>query len=117
MDEKYEYYKKLHPEWSHEQIVAAVSVEMSAANEVTKAGKDANPNDPDLIRSVLQGAKEWLREVLPDVFAKVANFFDELINNVGKWVEKGLNYVIDAIDYLYKKGRTVVEALKEPTDK
>ena len=23
----------------------------------------------------------------------------------------------DAIDYLYKKGRTVVEALKEPTDK
>ena len=76
-----------------------------------------NPNDPDLIRSVLQGAKEWLREVLPDVFAKVANFFDELINNVGKWVEKGLNYVIDAIDYLYKKGRTVVEALKEPTDK
>lgn len=113
MEEKYEYYKKLHPEWSHEQIVAAVS----AANEVTKAGKDANPNDPDLIRSVLQGAKEWLREVLPDVFAKVANFFDELINNVGKWVEKGLNYVIDAIDYLYKKGRTVVEALKEPTDK
>lgn len=32
MEEKYEYYKKLHPEWSHEQIVAAVSVEMSAAH-------------------------------------------------------------------------------------
>ena len=115
MEEKYNYYKKLHPEWSHEQIMAAVSIEMSAADKVTKAGKDADPNDPELIRSVLLGAKEWLHEVLPEVFAKVANFFDDLINNIGKWIEKGLGYVINAIDYLYQKGKNVVEALKEPS--
>lgn len=114
MEEKYNHYKSLHPEWSHEQIMAAVSIEMSAANKVTDAGENADPNDQELIRSVLLGAKEWLHEVLPEVFAKVANFFDDLINNIGKWLAKGLGYVFDAIDYLYKKGKTVVEALKDP---
>lgn len=112
MEEKYEYYKKLHPEWSQEQIMAAVSIDMSAANEVSKAGKDADPNDPELIGAVLQGAREWLHEVLPEVFAKVAEFFDYLITNIGKWAEKGLAYVVDAIDYLYQKGKIVVFALK-----
>ena len=88
---------------------------MSAANKVTEAGEKADPNDQELIRSVLLGAKEWLHEVLPEVFVKVANFFDDIIINIGKWIEKGLSYVFDAIDYLYKKGKTVVEALKNPT--
>lgn len=112
-NQKYEYYKKLHPEWSEEQIIAAVSVDMSAANVITKAGKDVTPNDPDIIRDVLDGARNWLKEVLPDVFAKVAEMFEKLINNIGAWAQKGLEYVIDAIDFLYKKGKTVFNALKE----
>lgn len=114
MEEKYNHYKELHPEWSHEQIMAAVSIDMSASVEVSKAGAEVNPNDPDLIRSILQNARDWLKEVLPDVFSKVAVFFDNLINHIGEWVVKGLGYVIDAIDYLYQKGKMVVNTLNAP---
>ena len=101
MEEKYNHYKRLHPEWSHEQIMAAVSIEMSAANKVTEAGEKADPNDQELVRSVLLGAKEWLHEVLPEVFANVANFFDDIINNIGKWIEKGLSYVFDKCMFMW----------------
>lgn len=115
MEEKYKYYKEKHPDWSEEQIKAAISIDLSAGNVINKAGKDVT-NSPDLIKDVLKGAKEWLQEVLPDVFAKVASFFDEMINTIGLWVEKGLTYVIDALDYLWSKGKVAVEALKQPLD-
>lgn len=117
MEEKYNYYKELHPEWSHEQIMAAVSIAMSAGNEISKAGADVSSDNPELIQSILQNARDWLKVVLPDVFAKVAEFFDFLINNIGVWVGKGLGYIIDAIDYLYQKGKIVIEALNTPVNK
>lgn len=113
-NERYEHYKKLHPEWSEDQIKAAVSIDMSASNVISKEGKDVSPNDPDIIKSILEGARDWLKEVLPDVFSRVSSFFDKLITSVGEWVQKGLAYAINAVEYLYEKGKTVIDALKTP---
>lgn len=96
-NEKYNYYQKLHPEWSEEQIWAAVSIDMNAAKEINERGNDVSPNDPDLIKAVLDGARDWLREVLPNVFVKVQVFFDKLILSIGEWVQKGLSYVLELI--------------------
>ena len=95
--EKYNYYQKLHPEWSEEQIWAAVSIDMNAAKEINERGNDVSPNDPDLIKAVLDGARDWLREVLPNVFVKVQAFFDKLILSIGEWVQKGLSYFLELI--------------------
>lgn len=116
IEERIQLLKSKHPDWSEEQIKSAIAIELSAGNVVDKAGKDISPNDPDIMKAVLLGAKEWLHEVLPEIFAKVATFFDNLINTVGTWVEKGLTYVVEAIDYLWSKGKVAVEALKRPLD-
>lgn len=96
-NEKYEYYKNLHPEWSDEQIWSAVSIDMSAAKEIGERGNDVSPNDPDLIKAVLDGARNWIRDVLPNVFIKVQAFFDKMIQSIGEWIQKGLSYVLELI--------------------
>ena len=70
---------------------------MSAAKEISERGNSVSPNDPDLIKAVLDGARNWLRDVLPNVFIKVQAFFDKMIQSIGEWIQKGLSYVIELI--------------------
>lgn len=102
-NQKYDYFKAKHPEWSEEQIWTAVSLDMESDRVIDEKGSDVDPNDPDMIKEVLDGAREWLSEVLPDIFAKVAKFFDKLLTTIGEWVQKGLSYVVDAIAYLLNR--------------
>lgn len=96
-NERYNRYKQEHPEWSDDQIWAAISIEMEAEKVLDDKGADMTPNDPDIIKEIIQGAKNWLQIVLPNVFAKVAAFFDRLINTIGEWIQKGLTFVIESV--------------------
>lgn len=96
-NKRYNHYKSLHPEWSDDQIWAAISVEMEAENVLDRKGPDMQVNDPDVITEILNGAKKWLQEVLPNVFEKVAVFFDRLISTVGEWIQKGLSFIVESI--------------------
>lgn len=100
---KYDYYKSKHPEWSDEQIWTAVSLDMESNKVIDEKGADIDPNDPDIIKEVLDGARKWLSEVLPVIFAKVSQFFDKLLSTIGEWVSKGLTYVVEAIAYLLNR--------------
>lgn len=100
---KYDEIKAKHPDWSDEQIWTAISLDMQADTVINEKGDDINPDDPDVITEILRGAKTWLKEVLPDIFAKVAKFFDNLLSTIGEWVQKGLTYAIDAIAYLFNR--------------
>lgn len=102
-NERYNHYKTLHPEWSEDQIWAAISIEMEAENVLDQKGQDITANDPDIIKEILDGAKKWLQEVLPNVFAKVAEFFDRLISTIGEWIQKGLSFVVESIAKLLGK--------------
>lgn len=70
---------------------------MEAENVLDRKGPDMQVNDPDVITEILNGAKKWLQEVLPNVFAKVAVFFDRLISTVGEWIQKGLSFIVESI--------------------
>ena len=100
-NEKYNEFKAKHPDWSDEQIWTAISLDMEADNVIENKGADVDPNDPDIIKEIILGARQWLSEVLPQIFEKVAKFFDKLITTIGTWVQKGLTYVIDLIDTLF----------------
>ena len=102
-NDRYNHYKELHPEWSEDQIWAAISIEMEAENVLDKKGQNIIANDPDIIKEILDGAKNWLQEVLPNVFAKVAAFFDRLISTIGEWIQKGLSFVVESIAKLLGK--------------
>lgn len=100
---KYDEMKAKHPDWSDEQIWTAISLDMEADKVIDDKGADVNPDDPDIIREILIGAKRWLSEVLPQIFERVRNFFDKLITTIGTWVKKGLAYVVDLIDTLFSE--------------
>lgn len=100
---KFNEIKAKHPDWSDEQIWTALSLNLEADNVIENAGDDIDPNDPDIIKEIIVGAQNWLKEVLPNIFAKVAQFFERMISTIGEWVQKGLSYVVDAIARLLGK--------------
>lgn len=102
-NQKYEEFKAKHPEWTDEQIWTAISLDMQSNKVIEEKGENVDPNDPDFIQEVINGARRWLCEVLPAIFEKVSKIFDKLLSTIGEWVSKGLSYVIDAIAYLLNR--------------
>lgn len=100
-NERYNYYKNLHPEWSEEQIWTAVSLDMESDKIIDKGAKDINFEDPDLIQQILIGAERWIEEVLPAIYEKVKAFFQRAIATIGEWIRKGVQYVKDLIDIIF----------------
>lgn len=95
--EQYEKYKKKHPDWTDEQIWTAISVDMQADKVIEEAGSDIDQNDPDIMEAIIRGAMEWLDEALPIIFEKVKQFFSNLLSNIGSWVRKGIEYIMELI--------------------
>lgn len=88
--------KALHPDWSDDQIWTNVSVQMNAQDVISAAGADVSPT-VELLRIILEKAQEWLMEVLPEIFERVAEFFIELISTLPDWAQKGIQYVFELI--------------------
>lgn len=97
---KYDEFKVKHPDWSDEQIWTAISLDMEADAVIENKGEDVNPNDPDIIQEILVGARKWLAEVLPQIYERVRDFFENVINTLASWVQKGIQYVVDLIESL-----------------
>lgn len=95
-DELFKELKTNHPDWTDEQVWTNVSVMLSGEEAVTAAGPNVSPTE-DLLRVVLEKAKEWLLETLPEIFLKVAEFFDDLISSLPNWAQKGLSYIFKMI--------------------
>lgn len=89
--------KHQHPGWTDDQIWTQISIEMAAYGEIDKAGPNVDQYDGDLIKTVLDKARMWLENVLPDVFNRVSQFFEELLSTISIWVQKGIKYVLDLI--------------------
>lgn len=96
-NERYEFYKRNHPDWSDEQIWTAISLDMQAENVVEKGGEDVDLEQPDVVEKILIGARNWLSNALPQIFQKVKDLFNDLINTIASWVQRGLQYVVDFI--------------------
>lgn len=94
--EKFDIIKEKHPNWSDEQIWSAVSLDMEADRVIEEKG-EISPNDPDIIEEIIRGAMEWLDDALPMIMEKVRDLFNALLQNIGNWLRKGMEYVMDFI--------------------
>lgn len=100
---KFDEIRRKHPDWSDEQVWAAVSISMEADNTVEKAGKDIDPNNPEILRSIIKGAQEWLKAVLPQIFEKLKALFNQLLARLGEWIQKGFEYIMVYIGEYFKR--------------
>lgn len=80
--------QKMHPDWSDKQIWAAVSIMLSSDDVISASGPNVTYSE-DLFRTVLEKAKRWLSETLPDIYAEVADYFNELIDNPSDCAKQG----------------------------
>ena len=92
-NEKYNAMKAKHPEWSDEQIWTAISLDMQANATIEEKGGDINPNDPDIMTTIIKAALKWIEVALPIIFERVKQFFEKLLDNLPVWIQKGWDYV------------------------
>ena len=95
--------KSEHPEWSDEQVWTAVSLEMQTDTTIEKEGKDVDPNDPQIFEKIIRGAKMWLEAVLPAIFAKVSELFENFLKNIHEWIQKGIHWIITNLPLIWTK--------------
>lgn len=95
-EELYEQVKRTNPTWTDEQIWSQVSVMLSAEEAISKEGPDCVMTQ-DLLRVILEKAKDWLFNVLPEVFEKVYKYIDNLIYNLPDWAKEGIKYIFKFI--------------------
>lgn len=101
--EKFDIIKEKHPNWSDEQIWSAVSLDMEADRVIEEKG-EISPDDPDIIEEIIRGAMEWLDDALPLIMEKVRDLFNALLQNIGNWLRKGMEYVMDFIGNWFTYG-------------
>lgn len=94
---KFEQIKAQHPNWSDEQIWTAVSLDMESDRVIEEKGTDIDANDPNIFKSIVEGAKQWMHEVLPAIFAKVKDFFNNLLAQVKAWIDQKLPEIMNRI--------------------
>lgn len=92
----YQRIKEKHPDWSDEQIWTAASLQMQA-DVVLDSHEEVSFEDPDIMELIIRGAMEWLDEALPLIFEKVKQMFANLLQNLGTWIRKGWEYVMQII--------------------
>ena len=95
-EELYEQVKRTNPTWTDEQIWSQVSVMISSEEAISSEGPNCVMSQ-DLLRNILEKAKDWLFNVLPEIFEKVYTYIDNLISNLPDWAKDGLKYIFKFI--------------------
>lgn len=94
--EDYDYQRKKHPNWSHNQIITKVMLEDSIGNIVDNGGGTLDPetlkDNPQFLKQVLEGAKAALYEA--GIFiSEVFEVIDNAISSLGYLIMTGVRYI------------------------
>lgn len=94
--EDYDYQRKKHPNWSHNQIITKVMLENSIVNIVENDDGTRDPetlkDDPSFLKQVLEGAKDALYEA--GIFiSEVFEVIDNAITSLGYLIMTGVRYI------------------------
>lgn len=95
--ERYNYYKELHPEWTDEDIWLAISLDKQAKDAIKEGGNDVDVTTPEFINQIILKAQEWIEHNLPIIFEKVKAFFTKALDTLVDWARKGWEYLLGLI--------------------
>lgn len=96
-NERYNYYRTGHPEWTEEQIWTAISIDMQTKQTVSNGNEDVDLTNPETVADIIRKAGDWIKEVLPHIFEKIGKIFDQAIATVVSWVKQGFQYLQELI--------------------
>lgn len=91
----YDETKVKHPNWSHDQIMAKVSIDHTIDIRIDQ-GKDVDPDDPEVFKEILEGAKAFL--IGMGIFiAAVFEIIDDTLEALGDLIYRGITYIGDKL--------------------
>lgn len=92
---EYDHIKEQHPYWDHERIMKKVAFNHKLEEVMDNRG-DIDPEDPRVLKEILEGAKLFLIGVgifIVGVFAAI----DEALNTLGDLIYRGVTYIGDKL--------------------
>lgn len=103
--EDYDYFRRKHPEWSHEELMSRISVGSSIDN-MLKGGGTKKPEgikgDPTFIERVLKGARNILRDMGIDN-PMIFEVLDNAIRNLAALIRRGISYIGDLLESIWSR--------------
>ena len=100
-EELYAELKRINPTWTDEQIWTQISIMKSTGEHLND--HPACEVSEDVLKIILEKAKDWLFNKLPDIFEQVYTFFDDLIESLPDWAKQGIKYAIKLIGQYYRQ--------------
>lgn len=89
--EDYDRFQRRHPSWSHENIMARLAIQ-STLEQIPVIPQKPIEEDPEILKEILQGAKDFLISVgcfLWDVFEVI----DDAISTLSSLIARGITYI------------------------
>lgn len=93
--EEYDHLMKKHPNWSHNQIMTKLSLDAKTEVMVSN-GKEIDPEDPRILKEILEGAKEILVG-MGIIITAVFTVIDDTLDALGDLISGGVSYIGDKL--------------------
>lgn len=97
---EYDHTRRKHPSWSHEQIINKVAIVHKIEVVTSNGSGNVNPNDPNILKEIFEGAKEFLEDV-GIVIGAVFELIDEALTTIGGWISNGIDYIGDKVSQFW----------------
>ena len=81
------------PQWVHKQIMSKLAFERAFDDTIEKGANNPNPNDPIILKQILEGAKRWLKQI----GNSINEYIDSALRKINNLIKSGIDYIEDKL--------------------
>ena len=81
------------PHWNHEQIMCKIAFERQLNKTIEEGRNNTNPNDPIILKQILEGAKRWLKQI----GYSINEYIDSALRKINNLIKSGIEYIEDKL--------------------
>lgn len=87
--------RDIHPEWSEDQVSVKSAMDIQADNLISENPKEGITDE--VVRILVERSKLWIERHLPEIYERVQVAFQYILDNIGTWISKGIEYLSELI--------------------
>lgn len=91
---------KRYPHWDYEKVMKKMALDEKMDEMIEGGGKDADPNNPQVLEAILTGANAILQKI-KGISQKCIRAIESAISTVKDWISQGIRYLGDKINIIF----------------
>lgn len=91
---------KRYPHWDYEKVMKKMALNEKMDEMIEGGGKDADPNNPQVLEAILTGANAILQKI-KGISQKCIRAIESAISTVKDWISQGIRYLGDKINIIF----------------